>query len=350
MDRSDYSNERFRLWMAVAMSVLVHVVLVLLTVWAPITRRAAEPTPEESLITFSFAPVVEDAVEESSSGVVPLDGEARPPQPEPNLESSGLPSLEPPSERGEVLEALPPEPPAEEPEEQAEPRESKAEREVEELASESSSRLPEIDDGSVIRRDENALPTEREGVEGSPRQIHLDSAVRDFGRAVERAREARPPVPAGSVERNVFVPDPTSFPVSGVGIGNLVFESRDFDWSDYARQIYWEILRAWYRRIHRTMDEFEKWAFGNTWFLNHRNKIEFTIESNGQITGIELEATSGCLPLDESALDALAEVILPPLPEAFPRDQETIHATFIATGPIRGMKSHFDHLKRAGVF
>ena len=56
----------------------------------------------------------------------------------------------------------------------------------------------------------------------------------------------------------------------------------------------------------------------------------FTIQRNGEVTGIILEGPSGCYPLDDSALDALREVILPPLPKDFPRDQETVHARFIA--------------------
>ena len=48
--------------------------------------------------------------------------------------------------------------------------------------------------------------------------------------------------------------------------------------------------------------------------------------------------------------DALREVILPPLPPEFPRDQETVHARFIADGDVRTMRRFLAQLKRAGYF
>jgi hypothetical protein len=74
------------------------------------------------------------------------------------------------------------------------------------------------------------------------------------------------------------------------------------------------------------------------------------IERNGQVTGITLEDGSGCEPLDASALDALAEVILPPLPDAFPRDRETVRGRFIAKGHVRQMRAHLSQLKALGLF
>ncbi len=59
---------------------------------------------------------------------------------------------------------------------------------------------------------------------------------------------------------------------------------------------------------------------------------------------------SGCDPLDSSALDALSEVILPPLPADFPRDSETIRATFIARGDIMSMRDAFRYMKQIGYF
>ena len=78
--------------------------------------------------------------------------------------------------------------------------------------------------------------------------------------------------------------------------------------------------------------------------------MTFTIQKNGDVTGITLTGPSGCPPLDNSATDALGEVILPPLPADFPRDQEVIHATFLARIDIRSIRPHFVRLKRAGYF
>jgi TonB family protein len=166
----------------------------------------------------------------------------------------------------------------------------------------------------------------------------MRQALREFQETPDFAPRA-PGSGGGAGARNVFVPDLSQIPQTGFGVGNLVFESRDYDWSDYARQIYWEILKAWYRRLWAETDEFEKWGLGTrTWFLDHRTRVSFVIERSGQVTTVRQESASGCPPLDRSALDALEEVILPPLPEGFPRDHETVHALFLVLGEIRGMR------------
>jgi hypothetical protein len=132
-------------------------------------------------------------------------------------------------------------------------------------------------------------------------------------------------------------------------MGNLEFESGDFDWGDYHRQIYWVIWRAWHTRLYQTVDRFERWSheMGRP-DIDHRSRIVFTIQRNGQVTGVAIETRSGCIPLDDSAADALREVVLPPLPEAFPRSQETVHARFSAEGDLREMRRALDSLARNG--
>jgi len=147
------------------------------------------------------------------------------------------------------------------------------------------------------------------------------------------------------------VPDLPPLPDSGFGFGNLQFESRDYDFSDYARQIYMAIWRAWHNRLYLTVDSFEKWGYENhTAYLEHRSRIRFRIEASGQVTLVSLERTSGCPPLDASAMDALREVVLPPLPSDFPRGQETVHATFLATGDLAAMRPTLRRLKALDFF
>jgi hypothetical protein len=71
---------------------------------------------------------------------------------------------------------------------------------------------------------------------------------------------------------------------------------------------------------------------------------------SGEVVDIAIETPSGCYPLDDSATDALKEVVLPPLPSDFQRDQEIVHARFIAEGEIRTMKAYLQQLKSAGYF
>lgn len=173
--------------------------------------------------------------------------------------------------------------------------------------------------------------------------------LRDFKRAVE----APPPTPhgpegGGRGSGGVTMPN---LPPTGFGVGNLEFEGRDYDWENYGRQIHGIIWRAWHNRLLVTASVFERWAAENRRFgLDHRNGVRFTILRTGQVVDIAIETPSGCYPLDDSATDALKEVVLPPLPEDFQRDREIVHARFIAEGEIRTMKAYLQQLKNAGYF
>jgi hypothetical protein len=159
------------------------------------------------------------------------------------------------------------------------------------------------------------------------------------------------PTSGGIGDANVYAPDLSTVPYVGYGVGNLVFESGDFDWQDYGRQLYTAIWRAWHQRLWATTDDFEKWSSRTgEWTLNHMARVRFVIERNGDVTSIVTEEGSGCGPFDASFQEALEEVILPPLPAAFPRDQEAVRATFTGRGPIRNMRPTLNQLRRAGLF
>lgn len=178
----------------------------------------------------------------------------------------------------------------------------------------------------------------------------LMGRLREFRRAVEapQTSEAKGERGGGKGRGGVTMPD---LPATGFGVGNLEFEGRDYDWEDYGRQIHGIIWRAWHNRLLITSAVFERWATEHrTWLLDHRNAVRFTILKSGQVVDVALEASSGCYPLDDSSTDALKEVVLPPLPDDFPRESETVHARFIADGDIRGMRTYLQYLKNAGVF
>jgi TonB family protein len=142
-----------------------------------------------------------------------------------------------------------------------------------------------------------------------------------------------------------------AMPSTGFSAGNLEFESRDYDWTDYYRQIHLAIWQAWHRRLHQTTERFERFAHERgDWLLEHSARIRFTILRSGQVVDVALETASGCEPLDDSAVDALREVVLPPLPSDFPRGSERVHGRFVATGDIRGMRRTLEYLKRNGYF
>ncbi len=225
-----------------------------------------------------------------------------------------------------------------------------------------------------IRRPREAAPVpQREGIpepqgpiheprpasgspEGDPSgRFSIERALRDFRRSLGAppAGAGEDPRPGGerAGEDDFGSPDLPPLPHTGFGFGNLQFESRDYDWTDYARQIYVAIWRAWHHRLYLTTDAFEKWSYQQRLsLLDHQSGIRFTIERNGQLLGVTMEAASGCIPLDDSAVAALQEVVLPPLPSDFPREAETVHARFIAQGEIRAMRPTLEYLRSRGLF
>jgi hypothetical protein len=174
--------------------------------------------------------------------------------------------------------------------------------------------------------------------------------LRAFKEAVEAPRPSTPHGPEGGGRGSGGITMP-NLPATGFGIGNLEFEGRDYDWENYGRQIHGIIWRAWHNRLLITSSVFERWAAENrTWLLGHQNGVRFTILRTGKVVDVAIETPSGCYPLDDSATDALKEVVLPPLPEDFQRDSEIVHARFIAEGEIRTMKAFLQQMKNAGFF
>jgi TonB-like protein len=174
--------------------------------------------------------------------------------------------------------------------------------------------------------------------------------LREFRKAVEAPRPTSPQGQEGGGHGSGGISMP-NLPATGFGVGNLEFEGRDYDWENYGRQIHGIIWRAWHNRLLVTSSVFERWAAENrNWMLDHRNGVRFTILRTGQVVDVAIETPSGCYPLDDSATDALKEVVLPPLPPDFQRDMETVHARFIAEGEIRTMKAYLQQMKNAGFF
>lgn len=235
-----------------------------------------------------------------------------------------------------------PEPPAEGAEEAFEPTET-ARPEAEDVPD--GIDLPETG-GEAYRKPPEEAPA---------RRFDPGAAVRDIRRYLAQGG----PVPSPTDEKEgesgnpdgIAMPDLEELPFSGFGLGEPVFESSDYDWSDYGRVVYTALRRAWLARLYATHESFDRWAWGQKdWILNHMAGLRFTIERSGEVARIRVLQESGCGPLDDSAVNALEEVVLPPLPSGFPRDQETVRMGFIAQGNIRFMRQHLEMLKRYGAF
>jgi hypothetical protein len=350
MERKRAQKRQIGLPVALAVSAALHLLIFLLSIVMPVTLDSvAAVEREESVLKFTFAPETEEDVEGRVEGVLPVPAPEQQAAVDPDFRPSGLPSMQAPSS---------PQPPAPD----SFPTEQFFEEAVEEEILEE---LLEEDEVAAEEEQAPQLPWDQEselrGEEAeesggrpaeSSRDIDISEAIQDYGRALARARAAVPPsTSGGGATRNSFVPDPTGLPPSGFGVGNLTFESRDYDWTDYARQIYILIWKAWHYRLYLTTDEFEKWGYQTgDWLLRHRSEVRFVIERNGQVTGILVETPSGCKPLDDSAADALAEVILPPLPADFPKEREVVHAAFIAIAEIMALRPGLREMKRRGLF
>jgi TonB family protein len=116
--------------------------------------------------------------------------------------------------------------------------------------------------------------------------------------------------------------------------------------------MYWAIWRAWMNRLFVTLPAFDRWSFQKRVSdLKGSVLIRFVIERNGSVSSIQILEPSIMPPLDESAAAALKEVILPRLPEDFPKDAEGVTGRF--TMDIEneaGWKEYMKYQKFKGIF
>ncbi len=329
-------------------SVVLHLVLLLLFLLLPTEPPAAKAAedlevrfdltePPESELFRPSDPVEDRPTEEPVDPAPSALGEDVPVLPEPT------PAV-PPAQRPVPDEVVPPQP-------ETVPREVEP-REAPEDAPDADTAEPadEVRDRGVELPGER--PDVREGRrEGAPERLDISRAIRDYATSPPPVVRTPEPEPPGT-PKGMELPDIERLPTTGFGMDrNLMFESSDYDWSDYTRQIYMAIWRAWHNRLYQTTPAFDRWAFERrSSLLEHQVLIQFTIHRTGEVSDIFVVTPAGCVPLDASGADALAEVILPRLPDDFPREQERVRARFIASGDVRNMKRILSYMKEAGWF
>jgi len=133
---------------------------------------------------------------------------------------------------------------------------------------------------------------------------------------------------------------------------NFTPEHQDFDWTDYWPQMYYAILRAWYNRLLATSASFERAAYERgSDGLEGQVVLQFTIERSGNISRAVVLTPSAIVPLDDSARDALREVILPRLPDNFPYERENVTGTFrMDVNYVRGWCADLSAMKSRRLF
>ena len=142
------------------------------------------------------------------------------------------------------------------------------------------------------------------------------------GERKEAFRKALERLQSGSYDFSGF--DNPSYLQSG-NYGTLSFDTKGFDWGDYAREIYLIVKKNWYDRIPIA-----------AWY-GQKGKvfIRFVIEKDGTITDLALLRSSDVSPLDRAAENAIrASSPLPPLPGNFPKDREGVTFGFYYNLPI----------------
>jgi len=113
--------------------------------------------------------------------------------------------------------------------------------------------------------------------------------------------------------------------LQGNNYGTLSFDTKGFDWGDYARQLYLIIKKNWYDRI----------PIAAYYGQKGRVFIRFVIEKNGSITDLAVLRSSEIAPFDRAAENAIrASNPLPPLPPNFPKDAEGVTFGFFYNLPI----------------
>jgi len=113
--------------------------------------------------------------------------------------------------------------------------------------------------------------------------------------------------------------------LQGNNYGTLSFDTKGFDWGDYARQLYLIIKKNWYDRIPIAA------------YYGQKGKvfIRFVIAKNGSITDLAVIRSSDITPFDKAAENAIrASNPLPPLPSNFPKDSEGVTFGFYYNLPI----------------
>jgi TonB family protein len=156
--------------------------------------------------------------------------------------------------------------------------------------------------------DESKPAGQEEGASGQDRKAAFEKAIRQLQ--------------AGTYDFSNF--DNPSY-MQGNNYGTLSFDTKGFDWGDYARQIYLIIKKNWYDRIPIAA------------YYGQKGKvfIRFVIEKNGSITDLAVIRSSEISPFDRAAENAIrASNPLPPLPAKFPNPREGVTFGFYYNLPI----------------
>lgn len=186
-----------------------------------------------------------------------------------------------------------------------------------------SRRPSDTTEGGADRTPPENMPQGPEGEFG--RRGWPNEPVRPQPEGPGRGRAGRPGAPGSGADFNVGM--------GGGYFGDVMFESGDYNWSDYSTKVYFAVFRAWLREMDGRIPRFERdQALRSLPNLDGEVAIRFVLHRNGEVDQLEILRESPVPSLDEASSAALKRAVLPALPSDFPRDQERVTFLFRLVG------------------
>ncbi len=180
----------------------------------------------------------------------------------------------------------------------------------------------------------------------------------EFGRRGGQGGTPRP-LPEGPAQGHGGRPgargsgDDFNLGMGGGFFGDVMFESGDYNWSDYSTKLYFAVFRAWLREMDGRIPRFERdQALRSLPNLDGEVAIRFVLHRNGSVNELEILRESPMPAFDEASSAALRRAVLPALPDDFPRNQERVTFLFRLSGfeTARQLQMQLEYSQARGDF
>jgi TonB family protein len=336
-----------RYGVSVSLSLLLHLLLgLLLLPWASDAAITAEPETVEVPLSFESLPEPSPPVPpptQAPNPEPPPEAEAEPEETQPppddsllGFYSEGEIPAEPDRPVGPEAEIKAPPPPGgeDDPVEPADAVEEETEPAAEPVEAQESppGTSPDLEQAESAR-DPGRARSEPEPLGETPRAEAGDASPPsrlDVPPPVRIRPETPPPRRSPSGPEGPGSSLDYDVDVHGGLFGDLNFDSRDYNWSDYSVKVYFAVYRAWLRELLARARRFEReQKLDGMPRLEGEVAIHFVINRDGSVSDLEVVASTDLATLDEASSSALRRAVLPALPADFPRQAEGVTFRFI---------------------
>jgi hypothetical protein len=166
---------------------------------------------------------------------------------------------------------------------------------------------------------EETTPLPREGVEGEIPEEMVEDLLEE-------------PEPGGfevpGTSEGLDLPDLDLAAVSGIGRFGFRTRSSKYDFSEYQKTMFFETYRNAVKQWSAMQDVLQRWVYQQTEDqIRYKREgiIEFTLHRSGQVSGVRLVQSCGITPVDRIYVNTMESLILPPLPDDYPGEGETLY-------------------------